>query len=85
MCLFIPGWTSRMQAIALAMASFWSLARLVHVPGGGRLYHHLVLSIRTCSGVNAAFPPKMIYFCHTVAALHHHSKLSDTVEGYCSG
>jgi hypothetical protein len=32
--MFIPGWTSRGQATVRATAAFWSLATLVHVPGG---------------------------------------------------
>ncbi len=41
----------RGRVSALATAPFWSLARLVHAPGGGRLCHRLVLGCGACSGV----------------------------------
>jgi hypothetical protein len=42
MCLFILGWIPGGQATASATAPTWYLARLAHVPGWGRLHHHLV-------------------------------------------
>jgi hypothetical protein len=47
---FILGWFPRGRAMASATAASWSLAGLVHPPGGGRLCHHLISAAEPAAG-----------------------------------
>ncbi len=52
--LFILSWIPKGQATALATAPSWSLARLVHAPGGGCLFPYLISAAEPTAGRGSA-------------------------------